>query len=281
MYKFLTAFAIFIASYTIEAQVKIPQLSPKATISQMVGLTEVEIEYFRPSVKNRIIFGGIVPFDKIWRTGANNNTIISFSEDVVINGGTLKKGKYSIFTKPKSGNWDVYFYTTTDNWGTPEVWDEAKIALKLNVKTENLQRSIETFTININNTDYNYAVLEFSWEKTMASVKFEVPTQKSVTEGIDKTLAGPTASDYYASAQYYLQANIDYAKALIFINKAYEMNPKKPYNYLRIKSLIQAKLGDFKGAIETAKISLPAAIADKNEDYVKMTQDSLAEWSKK
>lgn len=281
MYKFLTAFAIFIASYTIEAQVKIPQLSPKATISQMVGLTEVEIEYFRPSVKNRIIFGGIVPFDKIWRTGANNNTIISFSEDVVINGGTLKKGKYSIFTKPKSGNWDVYFYTTTDNWGTPEVWDEAKIALKLNVKTENLQRSIETFTININNTDYNYAVLEFSWEKTMASVKFEVPTQKSVTEGIDKTLAGPTASDYYASAQYYLQANIDYAKALIFINKAYEMNSKKPYNYLRIKSLIQAKLGDFKGAIETAKISLPAAIADKNEDYVKMTQDSLAEWSKK
>jgi Protein of unknown function (DUF2911) len=281
MYKFLTAFAIFIASYTIEAQVKIPQLSPKATISQMVGLTEVEIEYFRPSVKNRIIFGGIVPFDKIWRTGANNNTIISFSEDVVINGGTLKKGKYSIFTKPKLGNWDVYFYTTTDNWGTPEVWDEAKIALKLNVKTENLQRSIETFTININNTDYNYAVLEFSWEKTMASVKFEVPTQKSVTEGIDKTLAGPTASDYYASAQYYLQANIDYAKALIFINKAYEMNSKKPYNYLRIKSLIQAKLGDFKGAIETAKISLPAAIADKNEDYVKMTQDSLAEWSKK
>lgn len=281
MYKIIVALAIMIASYTIEAQVKIPQASPKSTLIQTVGLTDIDIEYHRPSMKGRVVFGGLVPFDKVWRTGANGNTTITFSDDVVINGFSLKKGKYALYTIPKADNWEVIFYSDSNNWGNPEVWDEAKVALKVNAKPETLDRNVETFTIGINNTDTNFANLELSWEKTLVVVKIEVPTQKTTMTSIEKALAGPSAADYYASAQYFFQSNGDLNKALSYVNKAYELNEKKPYWYTRLKSQIQAKLGDKKGAIETAKVSLAAAQIAKNEDYVKMNQDSIADWSKK
>lgn len=281
MKKLVIALALMIASITIEAQVKTPQPSPKASLEQTVGLTDVSVEYSRPSAKGRKIFGDLVPFDKMWRTGANANSTVSFSDDVIINGATLKKGKYAIFVTPKADSWDVVFYTDTDNWGTPEQWSETKVALKTSVKTETLNRNVESFTININNLDNNFGHLEMSWEKTLVAIKFEVPTQKNAMASIDKALAGPTAGDYFSAAQFYNQSNGDATKALSFVNKALELNEKKPFWYNRLKSLIQAKMGDKKGAIETAKISLAAAQAAKNDDYVKMNNDSIAEWSKK
>ncbi|MFM9989150.1 DUF2911 domain-containing protein [Flavobacterium sp.] len=281
MYKIIVAIAIMIASYSIEAQVKLPQASPKSTLIQTVGLTDIDIEYHRPSAKGRVIFGELVPFDKVWRTGANENTTITFTDDVIINGSPLKQGKYAIYTIPKPDNWEVIFYSDSNNWGNPEVWDESKIVLKVNAKPETLDRNVETFTIGINNTDSNFANLEFSWEKTIVVVKIEVPTQKLTMSSIDKTLSGPSAADYYSSAQYFFQSNGDLNKALSYVNKAYELNDKKPYWYTRLKSQIQAKLGDKKGAIETAKVSLAAAQVAKNEDYIKMNQDSITDWSKK
>ena len=112
--------AMIIANFAIEAQVKTPQASPKATSEQIVGLTTVNLEYSRPSTKGRVIFGDLVPFGKLWRTGANANSIVSFSDDVVIDGKTVAKGKYSIFTVPKADNWEVVLYKTIDNWGNPE-----------------------------------------------------------------------------------------------------------------------------------------------------------------
>lgn len=281
MGKIIVALALMIASFTIEAQVKVPQASPKSTLTQTVGLTDVNIEYSRPSTKGRVVFGDLVPFGKVWRTGANANTTISFSDDVVINSVVLKKGKYALYTIPEAGEWEVIFYSTTDNWGNPEEWNESNVALKVKAKTELLNRNVETFTIGINNTENNSGALEFSWEKTLVSVKFEVPTQKLALASIDKALAGPSAGDYYSAAQYYFQSNGDLNKALTYVTKAFEMHEKKPYWYSRLKSQIQAKLGDKKGAIETAKISLISAQAAKNDDYVKMNQDSIAEWSKK
>jgi tetratricopeptide (TPR) repeat protein len=281
MRKIIIALALMIASLTIEAQVKTPQQSPKSVIEQTVGLTDVVIDYSRPGMKGRTIFGNLVPFGQTWRTGANANTTISFSEDVVIDGKTLKKGKYALYTVPNADNWDVIFYTTTDNWGNPETWDEAKVALKTNVKPEVLNRNIESFTIGINNLDNNFAHLELSWEKTLVAVKFEVPTQKTAIASIEKALAGPSAGDYFAAAQYFYQSNGDQTKALAFVNKALELNKDKPFWYNRQKSLIQAKLGDKKGAIESAKLSLAAAEIAKNNDYVKMNNESIAEWSKK
>jgi tetratricopeptide (TPR) repeat protein len=280
MKKIIFVLAMIIANYVTEAQVKTPQPSPKSTLTQVVGLTNVEISYSRPSAKGRYVFNNLVPYGKLWRTGANENTTISFSDDVVIDGKTLPKGKYALFTTPKADNWEIIFYTALDNWGNPETWDETKVALKTNVKSEHIDRFVESFTIGINNLDNNFAHLELSWEKTIVAIKFEVPTAKMAMASIDKVLAGPGPGDYFSSAQYLLQSNGDLTKALTYVNKALEMNKDKPFWYNRLKSLIQAKQGDKKGAIETAKISLASAEAAKNQDYVKMNKDSIAEWSK-
>lgn len=281
MKKLILLFTLTFAFFDGNAQVKVPQPSPKSTLEQVVGLTNVTVEYSRPSVKGRRIFGDLVPFGKVWRTGANENTTISFSDDVIIDGKTLKKGMYSLYTIPKVESWDVIFYATTDNWGNPEVWDETKVALRTSVEPETVSRKVESFTIGINALDNNFANLELSWENTIVALKFEVPTQKTAIASIEKALAGPTSGDYFSSAQYFYQSNGDMNKALEYINKALDMNKEKPFWYTRQKSLIQAKLGDKKGAIETAKLSLAAATNAKNNDYVKMNTDSITEWSKK
>lgn len=279
---FVSAF-LTLTMMSVHAQVKTPSASPRANFEQMVGLTEIEIDYSRPSAKGRIIFGDLVPFGKMWRTGANQNSMITFGDDVTIDGKTVKKGKYALFVTPKADNWEVIFYTDTENWGTPEKFDEAKVAARVNVKPEMINRHVETFTISLNNVDNDFAHLEFAWEKTVAAVKIEVPTKKLAMDNINKVLAGPSAGDYYSSAQYFYQSNGDMAKALEYINKAAEMTSAKgtPFWYNRLKSLIQAKNGDKKGAIETAKISLEAAEKAGNADYVKMNKESIAEWSKK
>lgn len=284
MKKIFLLLAIAIANFAVEAQVKTPQPSPKSVLNQVVGLTDVTVEYSRPSAKGRVVFGDLVPFGKLWRTGANANSTVSFSEDVVINGTTVKKGKYAIFTLPKADMWEVILYTATDNWGLPENYDVNKVAVSLNVDPIMLNNNVESFTIGINNLTNDSATLDISWEKTMVSMKFEVPTQKSAMASIAKVLAGPTAGDYFSSAQYYYQSNGDLNKALEYVNKAVSMvkpGDEAPYWHLRLKSLIQGKLGDKKGAIETAKLSLAGAEKDGNVDYVKMNNDSIKEWSKK
>lgn len=284
MKKVIVLLAFIVANFAIEAQVKTPQSSPKSTVEQVVGLTTVDLEYSRPSAKGRIIFGDLVPFGKIWRTGANANTLISFSDDVTIDGKTLPKGKYSLYTLPKADKWEIIFYKTTDNWGNPEEWLESNVALRANAKPVMTNRNAETFTLAINNVTNDSADLEIAWEKTVVALKFDVPTQKTAIASITKALAGPTAGDYFSSAQYFYQSNGDMNKALEYVNKALGMTKAgedAPFWYLRQKSLIQAKLNDKKGAIETAKLSLVAATKAKNDDYVKMNNDSIAEWSKK
>ncbi|MGV3696208.1 DUF2911 domain-containing protein [Flavobacterium sp.] len=283
MKKIIFVLTSVIASYVLNAQVKTPAPSPHCTLTQVVGLTDVTVDYSRPSAKGRPVFGDLVPFGKLWRTGANLNSTVSFSEDVVINGTTLKKGKYAIFTTPKADMWEVIFYTDTDNWGTPENWDVNKAAVMTNVDPIALNNNVETFTIGINNITNDSATLDISWEKTMVSVKFTVPTNKAAMASIEKTLAGPTAGDYFSAAQYFYNSNGDMAKALEYVNKAIALNKQEsvPFWHLRQKSLIQAKLGDKAGAIETAKLSLAAAEKAKNADYVKMNTDSIKEWSKK
>jgi hypothetical protein len=284
MKKILVTGALLLAFMVSSAQIKTPQASPSAAIEQAVGLTNVKIEYSRPSAKGRSVYGELVPFGKLWRTGANGNTIITFSEDVVISGKTLPKGQYALYTLPKADSWDIIFYTDTNNWGLPEKWDDKKEALRATVKPEFLSRNVETFTIGVNNLDNDYGYLEIAWEKTMVALKFEVPTKQTALKSIETALAGPTSTDYFAAAQYYYQSGGDQNKALTWINAAVEKTPKGqevPFYILRQKSLIQAKLGDKKGAIETAKLSQAAAEKANNADYVKMNKDSIQEWSKK
>ncbi len=258
---FIVAF-LMASLFTVEAQVKTPQSSPVGKIEQVVGLTEVKIEYSRPSIKGRTVYGELVPFGKRWRTGANANTTVSFSDDVVINGKTLKEGKYALFTVPRADNWDVIFYKDVNNWGLPQEWDDTKVALQVTIKPQVISNSVETLTMDVGNITNDGASLDLLWERTKISVPFSVPTKEMAMESITKTLAGPSQGDYYSAAQYYFQSEQDLNQALTWVNTAISLTPKgqdAPFWYYRLKSLIQAKLGDKKGAIETAKISLSGA----------------------
>lgn len=264
-------------------EVKIPAASLKSKIEQMVGLTDIELEYSRPNKKGRVIFGGLVPYNELWRTGANENTTIKLGDDVEINGKTLPKGKYAIYTIPNIDNWEIIFYSDSDNWGTPKEWNESKVALRTLVPVQNLPASVETFIIGINNLSDNSGHLQLAWDQTLIDLKFNVPTQKIANASIEGILANPKAdaNAYYASANYYLQSGGDMKKALNWINRAIDLKQgDSPYWFYRTKSLIQAKLGNIKEAIESAEKSLDGAIKVGNKEYIKINTDAIKEWKK-
>lgn len=265
----------------MNAQVMAPQPSPTGKIEQKVGLTDVSIEYSRPGMRGRKIFGDLVPYGEIWRTGANANTKITFSDDVKIDGKDLKKGTYAIYTIPSQDSWEVIFYSKTDNWGVPQEWDESAVALKAQATLETLPFEVETFTIFINNLQSDSGVLEFIWADKVADLKFQVPTEQKTMVSIERTMNGPTANDYFAAATYYHDSGKDLEKAYEWISKAVEMGGEDAYWVLRKKSLIEAEMGKKQDAIATAKKSLAAAKKAGNADYVKMNEDSLKEWGAK
>ena len=279
MKKLITLIMVLTVSFAVNAQIETPQPSPFQKIEQKVGLTDVTLEYSRPSMRGRAIFGNLVPFGKLWRTGANKNTIITFSTAVTIGEQSLKAGSYSVFTTPNKENWEVVFYTDTENWGTPATWDDAKVAAKISVKATTLPMSIETFTYTFDNLTNDSAVLSLLWENTMVDVTIGVPTDATVTDAISKIMNGPSADNYYASARYYLESGKDIKQAVTWIDKAIDMSKDSPkFWWLRQQALIHAKAGDKKGAIKAAKASLEFADKAKNADYVKMNKDSLKEW---
>ena len=279
----LIAFA-FVLSFNINAQVKTPQPSPSGKIEQVVGLTDVSIEYSRPAMRGRTIYGDLVPFDKLWRTGANANTKITFGDDVTIDGTAVKAGTYAIFTKPGLENWEVIFYSDATNWGTPQEWNEAKVAARTTAKAYAMEFPVESFTISLGDLTNNSAVLAFLWEKTYVPVTFEVPTNTLASASIEKAMAGPGANDYFSAAVYYLQEGKDLNKAIGWMDKAIAMRKAaskdgtEPFWMMRQKSLIHAKMGDKKAAIKAAKQSLKLSEKAGNADYVKMNKDSLKEW---
>lgn len=279
MKKLLLIALVFTFSLNVTAQVKTPQPSPFSKLEQKVGLTDVTLEYSRPGVKERTIFGGLVPYGKIWRTGANARTKITFSTEVTIDGNTLKAGSYSVFTIPNAESWEVVFYNDGKEFGTPDEFDAQYVAAKTNVKVYKLPVKIETFTMTFDDLSNNGAAFGMMWEDVYVGVKFEVPTDKAVVASIKKAMNGPGANEYFSAAVYYLQEGKDINEAKTWIDKAVEMTKDKPrFWFLRQQSLIHAKAGDKKGAIAAAKKSLAGAEKAGNADYVKMNKDSLKEW---
>ncbi|GAB5475698.1 MAG: DUF2911 domain-containing protein [Maribacter sp.] len=275
----LLVVALF-ASVALQAQINTPAPSPSSKLMQTVGLTDVTVDYSRPSMRGRTIFGDLVPYGKLWRTGANGYTLVGFSNDVKIGGKEVKAGTYSVFTKPGEKSWEVFFYTDTQGGGTPRDWDESKVVAKVDapVITMPMEMAVETFTITIDDLTSNSANLGLLWENVYVAVPFEVPTDAAVEKNIERALGGPSAGDYYAAAVYYSSEGKDINKAKEWMNKAMAMTEKPAFWQLRQQSLIQAKAGDKKGAIETAKKSLAASKEAGNDDYVKMNTDSLKEW---
>ncbi len=264
-------------SYAVNAQIKTPAPSPFSKIEQKVGLTDVTLEYSRPSMRGRTIFGDLVPFGKVWRTGANANTKITFSGDVMIGDKTLKAGSYAIFTIPQADKWEVVFYTETGG-GAPNELDMDKVAASVMAEVMPLSMDIQSFTMSFDDVTSSSAVIGILWEKSYVGVKFNVPTDEAVMAAIDKTLSGPGFGDYYAAASYYFAEGKDISKAKEWIDKAMSMTKSPRYWQLRQQSLIYAAAGDKAGAIEVAKASLAAAEEAGNQDYVKMNKESIAEW---
>ncbi|RAV27607.1 DUF2911 domain-containing protein [Sinomicrobium soli] len=276
--QIISFFGFALACFTAAAQVQTPAASPAAKIEQQVGLTDITVSYSRPAMRGRTVFGNLVPYGEVWRTGANENTRVTFGDDVTIGGKSLKKGTYALYTIPGKTSWEVIFYSDTGNWGNPQEWDESKVALKTTVSPDTLPFDITSFTILLGDITNNSAELGIMWEKTYVGVTIEVPTEKKATASIENTLNGPSARDYMSAAVYYMEAGKDIGKAKEWIDKAVSMQQDVPYWMLRQKSLIYAKSGDKNGAVEAAKASLEAAKKAGNPDYVKLNTDSLKEW---
>ena len=274
-----TMFLLFVSFYGF-SQLKTPSASTASEIEQVVGLTEIEVDYNRPSKRGRVIFGNLVPFGKIWRTGANSGTEISFSTDVSINGENINEGTYSIFSIPNEDSWQIIFYSDTDLWSVPRNWEESKIIFKSNFKSNTNNKVVETFSILFEDITNNNVNLVFSWDDTNVIVPIDVPT-KSLVEDQIKSIMGddPKSSDYYSAAVYYLQENINLDIALKWMNKAIEMIENPRFFQLRQQSLILAANGQYKNAIKVAEMSLELSIQANNGDYVKMNNDSIEEWS--
>lgn len=281
MLKIYSLLAAVLLGMTAFSQVQFPKASPQGKVEQRVGVTDIKIRYSRPSKKGREVFGTVVPFDKIWRTGANENSVINVSDVLIFGKDTLPKGSYALFTKPTKTNWELYFYKDTLNWGEPQKWEDTKVALKTSVAVKALNDEVEMFTIDIQQTENNAGLLIFSWDKTRATFPFQVATNDKVLGGINKLMAGPSASDYYNAGNYYYKEKIDLNRALEWVSRAIEMQGEDAYWMLRTKSLIQADLGDYKGAIETANKGLKAAEKAKNQANIDLNKASIAEWSKK
>ena len=261
-------------------QIETPQPSPLAKIEQVVGLTDVAITYSRPAVRNRSIMGDLVPYGEMWRAGANADTTIEFSDEVTIGGQKLASGKYAVFIRPGESMWEIFFYTKTDNGGLPDEWDPKAVALVVESTVDILDKSIESFTISIDNLHQNGATLNFSWENTQASLEFSVPTEAKAMASIDKTMKGtPKSRDYYNAAVYYREVDKDLNKAKKWIEKAIEMDDGKYWMY-RQQALILKALNETDAAIEASKTSLKLATEAGNQDYVRLNTKAIAEWSK-
>lgn len=275
----LTLIVAFLGTGSMTAQLNTPQPSPSAELEQQVGLTDVIIKYSRPSMKGRTIFGDLVPMNALWRTGANRNTTIEFSTDVTVGGEDLKAGTYALFTKPMANEWEVYFYTDTNNNGTPGAWDDTKVAAKVMAKSMKLPITMETMMLNIGSITNNSADFQLVWENTMVSFPIVVPTKEIVQKSIDKVMAGPSNRDYYDAAGFYLDEKENLATALEYVNKAISMDYEKFWT-VRRKALILAEMDNYEEAIKAAERSLELAKAANYDAYIRMNEKSIAEWKK-
>jgi hypothetical protein len=239
--KFTILAALF--AQAAMAQLKLPQVSAAAEVEQTVGYTKIDVEYSRPNLNKRTAFGSeLVPFGKIWRTGANTNTKFEIDSDVQINGKPLQKGTYAIFTVPNKQSWDVVFYTKTDNWGAPEKFEDDLVALKLSVPAQKTAEKVESFTIGFKDVSIEKATMFLAWENTQVNLNITTDAMKVAQETIQNELNdGSSARDYFSAAAFYYNNKLDMKRALEWINTAIQKDPNTAY-FKDYKMKIEAAL---------------------------------------
>lgn len=282
MKKLILGLALFTAGSAIAQE--LPQPSPAATVKQTIGLTNVDVNYSRPSAKERAIFGELVPFNEMWRTGANLNTIIEFSTDVNFGGTELKAGKYSLFTIPAKGEWTVVLNSKTDMWGTGN-YSKVNDVLRISTKSMTVAHT-ESFTISMENLTANSGDLTLSWEKTKISVSIKVDVQAKALKNIEGAIADASEEDvwkvYRNAANYHYNNKIDLEKGLEYMKKSLGANDDSWYSYW-IQAEIMAELGMKKEAVTSAKKALEKGEAASKKSgtefkYAKMINSGMDSW---
>ncbi len=272
-----SAFVLSLAvcfSLGLNAQVQTPAPSPLATLTQQLGLGEVTVKYSRPGMKGRTIFGDLVPYDKVWRTGANSRTQIHFSEDVKLEGKEVKAGKYALLTVPGKESWTIILSKSLN--ASPANLGDDEETIKFDV-TPMMEESItmETFTIDINEIRDGSANLWIIWENTFVPVKIELETESQVMASIEKTLAGPSKADYYQAGAYLYSSGKDLNKALEYVEKGMNEDESR-FWVVTMKARILAKLGKKEAAIATSTKAIELAEKAGNGDYVKINKDLIS-----
>lgn len=254
---------------------KVPAPSPTQTLKQSFALSEISIEYSRPSAKGRVIFGDLVPYDKIWRTGANASTKITFGEEVKINNDkTLPAGTYALYTKPGKTTWTIMFYKDLKLGGNVAGYKQEDEVMSFTVNSSMVAEKVETFTISVDDMTSSTAKISLSWENTKVSFAVEANIDASIMKSIDNVMNGDNRP-YYQAASYYYENGKDLNQALTWVNKAVEQNPKA-YWVMNLKAKIEYKLNDTAAAVASANKVIALAKEGKNDDYIKMGEEMIA-----
>ena len=260
---------------TVNAQgLKVPAPSPSQTIKQSFGLGDISVEYSRPAVKGRVVFGDLVPYGKVWRTGANAATKVTFSDDISFGDVPVKAGTYALYTIPGKSTWTVMLYSDLTLGGNTADYKQEKEVARISVPAKYTEAKTESFTINIAKVKPTTATLELLWENTRVPIKIATEIDGKVMKNIDAAMANDTRP-YFQSASYYFDNNKDLSKAKMWVEKATEQNPKAYWVRL-LKAKIELKMGDKKAAIATANEVVAMATEAKNDDYVKMAKELIA-----
>lgn len=274
--KTLSLAAVLVAfGFTANAQLKVPAPSPLQTTKQAFALSEITIEYSRPSAKGRAIYGDVVPFGKVWRTGANASTKITFGEDVKVEGNAVAAGTYALYSVPNKDSWEIMLYKDLKMGGDVSSYKKEDELIRFTVKPKNLNDKVETFSIDMANMTSSSVDIQLVWEQTRVSFNVAADIDSKIMKNIDGVMS-KDSRPYYQAASYYYDTNKDMAKALEWVTKATEQNPKGYWVFL-LKAKIQSKAGDKTGAVATAQQVITLAKEDKNDDYVKMAEKLIAE----
>ena len=251
------------------AQVKFPAASPTQTIKQDFGMGNIELTYSRPSAKGRKVFGDIVPMDKLWRTGANAATKITFDNPVEIGGKKIDTGSYILYTIPGEDNWEVILNKGLKNWGV-DGYKESEDVVRFKVPAIKSTTNIETFTMQFANVKAESCDLQVMWEKRAIAILITTSIKDKIRAQLDAAML-TDKKPYWQAAQFYNDFDKNLPKALDNINKATQENPKAFYMFL-YKARIQKEMGNIAAALETSKISLALSKEAKNDDYVRMNE---------
>ncbi|MBC7872521.1 MAG: DUF2911 domain-containing protein [Ferruginibacter sp.] len=270
---FITALAVSALMFTNAQPLTTPQPSPTQTLKQNFGLSSIELSYSRPGVKGRTVFGDLVPYGKVWRTGANQATTITFGEDVMVGETKVPAGKYGLLTIPDASDWTIIISKQTDVT-SPDAYKQDQDVARFKAKPFPLPMSIETFTISVDDVKSSSCNVGIMWDRVYVMFPVSADVDSKVMKQIDNTM-NKDNKPYYSAAQYYFDNGKDMNLALAWVNKAVEATPKAQPWVHTLKTKILAKMGKKTEAIAAAKNAIQIATDTKFPDFVKQNEDIL------